>query len=111
MNVSNHPSYQDVDPASVARVLSKVRLVDVREPHELSEELGHVTGAENVPLTRVGSEAKTWDPDQAIVVVCRSGGRSARAAALLASLGFTHVMNMRGGMQAWNDAKLPIDRG
>jgi rhodanese-related sulfurtransferase len=42
--------------------------------------------------------------------VCRSGGRSARAAALLASVGFRRPMNMVGGMLAWNEARLAVER-
>lgn len=43
-------------------------------------------------------------------VVCRSGARSARAAELLSSMGFRHVMNLRGSMLAWNEARLPVER-
>jgi rhodanese-related sulfurtransferase len=42
--------------------------------------------------------------------VCRSGGRSGRVAAYLASEGFTRVMNMVGGMLSWNAARLPVER-
>ena len=76
----NAAGYRDVDAASVAAALGKVRLVDVREPHELVGDLGHIEGVENVPLAAVASAAKAWDKDEEIVLVCRSGGRSARAA-------------------------------
>jgi rhodanese-related sulfurtransferase len=42
--------------------------------------------------------------------VCRSGGRSARAAEELARRGFRHLYNLRGGMLAWNEARLPVER-
>jgi rhodanese-related sulfurtransferase len=54
--------------------------------------------------------AKAWDRNQEIVVVCRSGGRSGRAAAALAAMGFKHIINMSGGMLAWNAAGLPVER-
>jgi rhodanese-related sulfurtransferase len=73
-------------------------------------ELGHVPGAEIVPLGSIESVAKTWDKEQEIVLVCRSGARSARAASLLASLGFRRPMNMVGGMIAWNEARLDLER-
>jgi rhodanese-related sulfurtransferase len=42
--------------------------------------------------------------------VCRSGGRSARAAEELARRGFRHLYNLRGGMLAWTEARLPVER-
>jgi rhodanese-related sulfurtransferase len=103
--------HRDIDPASVARAAgSKVRLIDVREPHELTGELGHIAGVESVPLSSVESASRAWDKEQELVLICRSGGRSGRAATALASLGFARVMNMVGGMLAWNDARLPVER-
>jgi len=103
--------YRDIDIASVARAASrggidsKIRFVDVREPAELEGELGRIDGVENVPLASLGSASYSWsDKDQEIVIICRSGGRSSRAAAQLAASGFRRVMNMVGGMLAWNDA-------
>jgi len=78
--------FRDVDPAAVRAALGTVRIIDVRERAELTGELGHVPGAE-------------------LVLVCRSGGRSAAAAAVLATHGFVHVMNMAGGMLSWREVK------
>jgi len=77
--------YRNIDPASVARAPRTVHLVDVREPHELEGDLGRIAGAENVPLARVSTAATAWDKDEDIVVVCRSGGRSGRAAGSVAT--------------------------
>ena len=107
---ANRAGYRDIDPASVARTAGSVRLVDVREPHELSGELGYISGIESVPLGSIESASRVWDKDEELVVVCRSGGRSGRAAAYLASIGFARVMNMVGGMLSWNDARLPVER-
>jgi rhodanese-related sulfurtransferase len=85
------------------------RVVDVREPDEFVA--GHIAGAELVPLGGIERAAKTWNREQEIVVVCRSGGRSGRAAKILTDLGFTRILNMAGGMLAWNDAGLPITKG
>ncbi|QRO03035.1 rhodanese-like domain-containing protein [Archangium violaceum] len=89
---------------------AEVRLVDVREPSEFDGLLGHITGAELVPLRMVEEKAGNWPRDSELVMVCRSGGRSAKAAAQLARRGFNRVMNMRGGMLAWNEAELPAVR-
>ncbi len=102
--------FADVDPRYVAANREKVALVDVREPQEFTGELGHVPGAQLVPLSKLFDEAASWDRDLEIVLVCRSGGRSARAATELAKRGFRHLYNLRGGMLAWNAAELPVER-
>jgi rhodanese-related sulfurtransferase len=106
----NAAGHRDVTPAHVAAVRGKVRIVDVREPDELRGELGHIEGVESVPLATVEAAARGWDKTAELVLVCRSGGRSGRAAALLAQMGFRRVMNMTGGMLAWNEARLPVVR-
>jgi len=102
--------FADVDAAFVTTNRDHVALVDVREPQEFVGELGHVPGAQLVPLTKLLDASNEWDRDAEIVLVCRSGGRSARAAAELAKRGFRHLYNLRGGMIAWNDARLPVER-
>lgn len=87
------------------------RLVDVREADELVGELGRIEGVEHVPLATVATASASWDREQPIVVVCRSGGRSGKAALALLEKGFTKVVSMRGGMLAWNEARLPVTRG
>ena len=107
---ANPAGYRDVSPARVAEARPAVRIVDVREPPELTGELGHIPGVERVPLGTLESAANAWDKEQELVLVCRSGARSGRAAAALSEAGFRRVMNMTGGMLAWNEAKLPVER-
>ena len=85
-------------------------LVDVREPAELAGLLGHIDGVHRAPLSTVAEAVRDWPRQAPVVLVCRSGARSARAAAQLVGLGFTRVMNLRGGMLAWNTARLPVVR-
>ena len=80
-----------------------LRLIDVREPEEYTGPLGHVPGAESVPLGTLARAAATWKHDDAIVVICHSGTRSDRAALELESLGFTRVASMPGGTVGWNE--------
>lgn len=94
----------------VSENLGAGRLIDVREGTEFNAELGHVTGAELVPLGAVDDVARQWDREAPLVLVCRSGGRSGKAALGLLRLGFTRVASMRGGMLAWNELRLPIAR-
>lgn len=87
---------------------AEVRVIDVREPTEFTGDLGHVDGAELVPLATVEQAAASWDRDAQIVTVCRSGGRSGKAARALEGLGFTAVASMAGGMMRWDELKLPV---
>lgn len=89
----------EVTPAWVQQHLGEFRVIDVREPHELAS--GAIEGAENVPLAGVRGAAEAWDRQQPLVTVCRSGGRSGRAARELEGLGFVRVASMAGGMLAW----------
>jgi rhodanese-related sulfurtransferase len=102
--------FRNVDPLLLHAQRSDVRMIDVREPHEYISELGHIAGAELVPLGTVALASTRWDPEKEIVVICRSGGRSAAAARQLVAKGFTRVMNLRGGMLAYNAAGLPVVR-
>ncbi len=76
-------------------------LLDVRTPEEFSA--GHVEGAVNVPVQVLGEQLSTLPAkkDQDIVVYCRSGARSARAAGMLKNAGFAKVHDL-GGMSNWN---------
>jgi len=95
-------------PMLVDRVRHAVRIVDVREPVEFTGELGHIEEAELVPLATVLEAAQAWDKSAPVVLVCRSGARSARAGEALVAMGFEDVTNMVGGMIAWNQEGLPI---
>jgi glyoxylase-like metal-dependent hydrolase (beta-lactamase superfamily II)/rhodanese-related sulfurtransferase len=87
------------------------RVIDVREDSEFRGELGHIPGAVLIPLRTLANRAAELGPakDERIVVVCRSGVRSSTAAAILTSLGFEDVSNLKGGMLAWRDLGLPVE--
>lgn len=106
----NPAGYRDLTPAALHAALGTVRVVDVREPDELLGELGRIAGVEPAPLATVARLASKWPPDDEIVLVCRSGGRSGRAAALLVAAGFRKVLNLAGGMLAYHAAGLPVVR-
>ena len=103
--------FRDVDPTLLHAHLGDAPIIDVRELHEFRGELGHIPVARLVPLETLAVAAGSWDRDKALVLVCRSGGRSAQAARQLVQLGFTRVMNTRGGMVAYSEAGLPVERG
>lgn len=98
----------EVVPEWVAAHVGEFRLVDVREPDEYVGPLGHIAGAALVPLATVVDAAAAYDRDAPLVLVCRSGGRSGKAALALAEKGFRRLASMRGGMTLWNQQRLPI---
>jgi sulfur dioxygenase len=98
----------EVTVAWVAANSGSFRLVDVREQAEWTGPLGHIDGAELVPLKTVADALVGADRMAPVVVLCRSGGRSGTAAQLLESMGFAKVASMAGGMTTWNDSSLPI---
>jgi rhodanese-related sulfurtransferase len=78
-----------------------IRLVDVREFDE-AEADGMIDGAEVIPMGTVDQTSKSWDKEQPVITICRSGRRSGRVALDLEKLGFKRIASMRGGMVAWN---------
>lgn len=79
-------------------------VVDVREPREFHQ--GHIPGAELLPLPELLSGDFELPRDRLIVLVCRGGRRSQRAAAILQRHGYKQVMALQGGMLAWEAAAL-----
>jgi len=84
-------------------------VLDVREPAEWAD--GHIPGATLIPLGELASRIGELDRDQRIVVVCRSGNRSAEGRDILLGAGFPSVTSVEGGMTDWASAGLPIETG
>jgi adenylyltransferase/sulfurtransferase len=76
-------------------------LLDVREPHEW--EIGRIPGARLIPLGSLADALAALDPARDIVVYCKSGNRSARAALQLQAAGFQRVWNLAGGITRWSE--------
>ena len=79
--------------------------LDVREDYEW--EAGHVEGALHIPMEQLPARLGELDPDQDLLVVCRTGGRSARVTAWLVGHGYSAV-NVLGGMDAWLESGRPL---
>lgn len=84
-------------------------LVDVREMDEWRAD--HVAGATHIPLGTIASWASALPTDREILVICRTGNRSAMAQERLAQAGFTNVTNVEGGVAAWAEQGYPIITG
>jgi rhodanese-related sulfurtransferase len=85
-------------------------VLDVREPAEF--EKGHVIGARNVPLSQLEGRARELEKHKAkpVIVVCGSGNRSRSALGSLRRLGFQQVFELAGGVAAWQQAGLPLEK-
>jgi adenylyltransferase/sulfurtransferase len=105
---------REVSPLEVAARRARGEdflLLDVREPHEVAA--AALPGSQRIPLgqlERRAAELADWK-ERPIVVHCKSGGRSARAARALAALGFTDVASMAGGLDLWRKTVDPEPRG
>jgi adenylyltransferase/sulfurtransferase len=94
----------EVTPAELAERLQRrddFDLVDVREAYEL--DIARIEGARLVPLATLTESLHTLDSARDIVVMCRSGARSAKAVRQLQAAGFRRVWNLAGGILRWSD--------
>jgi rhodanese-related sulfurtransferase len=83
-------------------------IVDVREPHEYIK--GHIESSMNIPIDKLPEKLGTLESykKQPIIIVCQTGTRSGSACKTLIKSGFEQVFNISGGMQSWEDSKLPM---
>ena len=100
---SDASGYTTISPAEAKGKIDAggVTIVDVRTQAEYDE--GHIDGAVLVPLDTINGADILALPDKSamLIVYCRTGVRSAKASAVLAEMGYTHVLNMDGGITAW----------
>src|SRR4051812_28446 len=78
-----------------------LKIVDVREPNEY--QINRIEGSQLIPLGDIPNRYRELDKNDEIVVQCKMGGRSAKAADFLRSVGFTKVLNLKGGILDWID--------
>ena len=100
---------QSVGPMDAVRLLNQGALVlDVRSQAEFDS--GHILDARHVPQEQVAQAAETLKrfKDKVVITCCESGMRSSAAARVLQAQGFTNVVNLRGGVQAWRAENLPL---
>lgn len=100
-----------VNTAEAVRLMNREKavLIDVSEPAEYAA--GHPSGARNVPLGQLeGSKELPSNKALPLVLVCATGARSSRAVALLRKAGHERVLSLAGGMRAWREANLPVEK-
>ena len=101
----------EVQPHWLEEHLRDVQIVDVREPAEFNGPLGHVPGARLIPLGTLNENIASLKKSEPMVVVCRSGARSAQATVLLGKAGFDKVANLSGGMLRWRAQRYAVEGG
>lgn len=103
-------NFPEIDTLEATRLINndKVFLLDVREPSEYAS--GHLDRAINIPSGKAVQrlDELTAFKDRNIIVYCRSGARSTSVCVILAKNGFEKIHNLKGGILAWEAAKLPV---
>lgn len=101
---------KEASPTEAQKLIEQgALLVDVREENEYAEV--HAQGATLVPLSELETRYRELPTDRPLVMICRSGARSARAGEFLLQNGYADVTNLSGGTLAWVEAGLPNVRG
>ncbi|MCA4133158.1 rhodanese-like domain-containing protein [Arthrobacter sp. M4] len=95
----------DFETVPAGDVPEDARILDVREDYEWAA--GHVDGAVHIPLNQLPERLGELDPDEDLYVICRTGGRSFRAAQWLVGQGYS-ALNVAGGMDMWFEAGRPM---
>lgn len=95
----------DIMNVTVSELVQDAVILDVREDYEW--EAGHIAGALHIPLEQLPARLEELDPDVDVNVICRTGGRSFRAATWLSENGYS-AFNVIGGMGAWFEAEKPM---
>ena len=101
-----------VTPAQATHLINRedAMVIDVREANEFAS--GHVLGAKNLPPARMETAAGEVmkKKDRPVIVYCDGTDRSGKALAILKKQGFTRVANLSGGLKAWQEAGLPVEK-
>ena len=88
----------------------KAVVIDVCEPEEFAA--GHVGGAKNIPLGQLQERLPQVAKNKAvpIILVCAKGARASRAAGIAKGLGYEKAQALAGGLAAWREANLPVEK-
>jgi len=100
-----------VGTAEAVRLINREKavLIDVSEPEEFAQ--GHAAGARNVPLNALqGAKELPSNKQLPVVLMCSTGARAARAAGELRKLGHERAIALSGGLRAWREANLPLEK-
>lgn len=101
-----------LSPAQAVQLINheKAVVIDVCEAPEFAA--GHVNGAKNVPLGQLQERLPTVVKNKSLplVLVCASGTRARAAAVIARKLGYENAQVLGGGLKAWREASLPVEK-
>jgi len=100
-----------LSPAEAVQVVNREKgvLIDVSEPEEFAK--GHAVGSRNIPFGQLeGHKQLPSNKALPLVVVCPTGARAGRAAGMLRKLGYEKARVLAGGLKAWREASLPVEK-
>jgi len=100
-----------LSPAQAVQVVNREKgvLIDVSEPEEFAK--GHAVGSRNIPFGQLdGHKQLPSNKALPLVVVCPTGARAGRAAGMLRKLGYEKAQVLAGGLKAWREANLPVEK-
>lgn len=104
--------FNEIKPAEAVSLINRAEpvILDVREDSEFGA--GHISGARHIPVAELEKRISELDDgrEKDILIYCRAGQRSARAATVLKRHGFTSLYKLDGGIMAWQSANLPLTR-
>ena len=101
-----------VEPTEAVLLINREKavLIDVCEPAEYAQ--GHAMGSKNIPLGQLESQLPLLVKNKSlpVILVCQVGGRASRAAAQAKKLGYERAQALSGGLKAWREASLPVEK-
>ncbi len=104
---------QEISPQQAVQLINQedALVIDVREQHEWSK--GHLANAKHIPIGDLQKYLQDLHKhkERHVICQCASGMRSLRAAGILHRAGFSRVYSLKGGIQAWRSAGLPVHKG
>ena len=109
-NAAFQPSQLEEISVFKAKLMARngALMVDVREKDEVAELAYDVDGIINIPLSEFKARINELPKDKKLIMACRSGNRSLKAANILLENGYTNVVNMKGGMMMWQSKNLGV---
>jgi glyoxylase-like metal-dependent hydrolase (beta-lactamase superfamily II)/rhodanese-related sulfurtransferase len=105
--VTTYAGLKEIAPEWVASHRQDVQLLDVRSAAEFEGELGHILGAQLIPLEELRTRVAEVSKDKPVIVVCQTGRRSGMGTVILTKAGLTRIANLQGGMVRWRELGLP----
>jgi rhodanese-related sulfurtransferase len=101
-----------VEPTDAVLLINREKavLIDVCEPAEYAQ--GHAMGSKNIPLGQLETQLPLMVKNKSlpVILVCQVGGRASRAATQAKKLGYERAQALSGGLKAWREASLPVEK-